>query len=52
MAKPKMYGLKTKSNQRQLLDLRYREKQRKRNREKQTPRPVAAQIVKAKEAQE
>lgn len=49
MSKAKIYGLKSKFNQRLLLDMRYREKQRRRNREKQTPKPVAGQIVKGKE---
>lgn len=48
MAKPKIYGLKSKANPRLLLDMRYLKKQRQR--EKQTPKPVAAQIAKKKEA--
>ena len=39
MAKPKMYGLKTKSTTRLLLDQRYHRKQRQRNRER-APRNI------------
>lgn len=34
MAKPKMYGLKSKCTKRLLLDQRYHRKQRQRNRER------------------
>lgn len=50
--KVKMYGQKRLTKQpNKPRDLRYLKKQRQRNREKQTPKPVAAQIVKEKEAQ-
>lgn len=52
MAKPKKYGLKNKYNPRLQLDMRYQKKQHQRQRESTTPKPVAAQIVKKKEATE
>ena len=51
MAKPKMYGLKTKSTTRLLLDQRYHRKQRQRNRERAPRNPVADQSAKEKEGQ-
>lgn len=51
MAKPKMYGLKSKCTTRLLLDARYHRNQRQRNRER-APRPVVAgKLAKDKEGQ-
>lgn len=50
MAKPKIYGLKTKSTTRLLLDQRYHRKQRQRNRERAPRTVVAGKIAKEKEA--
>lgn len=50
MAKPKKYGMATKYNPRLHLDMRYQKKQHQRQRESVTRKPVAAQIVKEKEA--
>lgn len=52
MGQPKKYGMKTKYNPRLQLDMRYQKKQHQRQRESTTRKPVAAQIVKDKEAQE
>ena len=51
MGKPRKYGLQTHYNPRLQLDLRYQRKQRQRQRESTTPKPVAAQTAKGKEAQ-
>ena len=50
MAKPKMYGLKSKYKNRLHVDMRYLKRQRQR--ESTTRKPVPAQIAKEKEAQE
>ena len=51
MAKPRMYGLKTKSTTRLLLDQRYHRKQRQRNRERAPRNVVAGKLAKDKEGQ-
>ena len=51
MAKPKMYGMKSKSTKRLLLDARYQRKQRQRNRERAPRTVVAGKLAKDKEAQ-
>lgn len=52
MAKPRMYGLKSKCTTRLLLDQRYHRKQRQRNRERAPRDVVAGKSAKHKEAQE
>ena len=52
MARPKKYGMKTQHNPRLQMDMRYQKRQHQRQRESTTPKPVAAQIVKKKEATE
>lgn len=49
MAKPKMYGLRNKCNPRLQLDLRWQRKQKQRQRESTTRKPVAGQIRKTEE---
>ena len=51
MGKPRKYGMQTQYNPRLQQDLRYQRKQRQRQRESTTPKPVAGQIAKEKEAQ-
>ena len=51
MAKPKTYGMKSKSNKRLLLDARYQRKQRQRNRERAPRNVVAGKLAKDKEGQ-
>lgn len=49
MAKPKMYGLNNRYNPRLQLDVRYQRKQKQRQRENATRKPVAGQIRKTEE---
>lgn len=51
MAKPKMYGLKSKCTTRLMLDARYQRKQRQRNRERAPRNVVAGKLAKDREAQ-